>query len=513
MTPSGELFKLIKSMSQAEKTYFKKYSRMHTVGKENTYLLLFDAIVKQDEYDEKKLLLQLEKHDFVKHFAVVKKYLYERILDALESYHRDANVHTQVRRAITRAEILHRRGLYGQSVKLVEKTRRIAKEFDLHHALLEIYSTLDLILYTEKNEARNLQQLYGKTTESFASIRENMRTHNLFTRMVDCYYNYSQTRNEKYRSTAEKLVRSKLFKDASNSQTFMGKLRFYETNFSYSYMKSDLDQSYRFESLIVSLFDSSPVHLRNNVKKYISAINNLIVISGEQNRMRDVHIHLKQLDAAAHYAKSHSQKAMLFYYRTVNSLHYFCLTGNTAELRKNLASSTAEIHLYENEFNEPEKIDILIHFAISCYYCSDLKKCQSHLNKLRNEFDLSRNPEAQSFFYIFYLIVHYDAGNREILFSAMQSYYRFLQKKEKVSRLEKAIILMLRRQSKIDSPEKIREQFMQFRDLLLTIEQSYLDKYIFKYVDFISWLESKIENKPFADIVKKKMSHAGKQNN
>ena len=53
-TPSHDLFLLISSMSKTEKRYFKKFSELH--GKEdNQYLLLFDAIAKQKEFDEDAL--------------------------------------------------------------------------------------------------------------------------------------------------------------------------------------------------------------------------------------------------------------------------------------------------------------------------------------------------------------------------------------------------------------------------------------------------------------------------
>jgi hypothetical protein len=394
--------------------------------------------------------------------------------------------------------------LYEQSTKLVEKTKRIAKEFGLDHALLEIYSTLDIILYSEKNNTENLQELYQKTTESFSSIKENMFTHNLSARMADCYENYAQTRHEKYLKEGQRIINSRPFKEAARSKSYMGKLRYNEILFVYYYMKDDLATAYDHEIKMVQLLDSNSAYLKNNVKKYTATVNNLFVLSMEQGNIKAAHTHLLQLNKAFSHAKTHSQKAMFHYFYSVDQLHYLCRTGNIQELKKSLPECIPRFNFYENEFRNSEKIDSLVHLAVSFYHIGDLKKCISYLNKLRNKFNLSDNPEAQSFFHLFYLIVHYDAGNREILFSAMQSYYRFLHKKKKVSALENAIILQLRKQPKIDSEEVIKEQFRQFKNILIATEQSYLDKYIFKYVDFTSWLESKIENKPFAEIVREK---------
>lgn len=506
MTPSGELFELIRSMSQAEKTYFKKYSRLHTVGTQNSYLVLFDAINRQTEYDEKKLRSQLSRHGFVRHFAVVKNYLYSRILDSLESYHRDVNINTQVRRAITRAEVLHRKGLYRQSEKLAEKTKHIAEQNDLHHALVEIYSTLDIILYSEKNDSKSLYGLYEKASDSLLAVRENMLTHNLSTQMVNCYFNYSQTRNELYLKEAEQITHSKLFKEAARAQTFMGKLRFNEINFTYRYMKNDLPAAHRYEEKIIALFDSNPGYLKNNTKKYIAALNNLFVISTEQGKISASCGHLLKLKAAAPLAKTHSQKAMHFQHYTINRMHYLCQTGQTEELNNELPDMISEMGLYESELTDLEKIDLLMHYAISYFTTGDLKKCISYLNKLRNEHDLSHNPEAQSFFYLFYLIVHYDAGNREIVASALQTFYRFLKQKKEISLLERTILTLLKKLSKTYSEKEITEEYKGFARTLARMEKNYLDKYIFKYFDLAAWLESKAEKRPFAEIMKRKFA-------
>jgi hypothetical protein len=46
------LHKLIHSLTPNEKAYFKKFAYKSKDDKENPYLILFDAILKQDEYDE-----------------------------------------------------------------------------------------------------------------------------------------------------------------------------------------------------------------------------------------------------------------------------------------------------------------------------------------------------------------------------------------------------------------------------------------------------------------------------
>ncbi len=44
MTPSGDLFDLVKSMNQAEKRHFKLWASRQVTGKKNRYALLFEYL-------------------------------------------------------------------------------------------------------------------------------------------------------------------------------------------------------------------------------------------------------------------------------------------------------------------------------------------------------------------------------------------------------------------------------------------------------------------------------------
>ena len=70
------LFDLVKSMTMSEKRYFKINSLKHVIGDSNDYIQLFDAIEKQDVYNEKLLL----KYPFVKNLSQEKNYLYRLYL-------------------------------------------------------------------------------------------------------------------------------------------------------------------------------------------------------------------------------------------------------------------------------------------------------------------------------------------------------------------------------------------------------------------------------------------------
>ena len=60
-TPSTELFDLVRSLTKQEKRYYKMYTTL-SGGKTNKYLMLFDAIDAQKEYDEEVITMLITCH-------------------------------------------------------------------------------------------------------------------------------------------------------------------------------------------------------------------------------------------------------------------------------------------------------------------------------------------------------------------------------------------------------------------------------------------------------------------
>ena len=63
------LHELIKALTKSEKRYFKLMSSRHTSGLENNYVILFDFIEKQNEYDENQIFKFFKGEAFLNKFS------------------------------------------------------------------------------------------------------------------------------------------------------------------------------------------------------------------------------------------------------------------------------------------------------------------------------------------------------------------------------------------------------------------------------------------------------------
>src|SRR5436190_8087617 len=101
--------RVIRSMTRAEKRYFKLYTGRHVLEGQSNQQLLFDAIAAMDDYDESALLARFRHEAFTNRFAITKRRLYETILRSLGAFHAESSVDSRLSRLLHQVEILYKR--------------------------------------------------------------------------------------------------------------------------------------------------------------------------------------------------------------------------------------------------------------------------------------------------------------------------------------------------------------------------------------------------------------------
>jgi len=138
-TTSDLVFRFIKSLTSAEKRYFKLFAGRHVIGNKNEYLKLFEAFDKQEVYNEtlvKKSFRQLKARNS---FAIAKNRLYESILKSLDAFHSESSVDVQLRSQLHYTEILFKKSLYDECRKMLLKARKLATKYEKHTVIYDTY--------------------------------------------------------------------------------------------------------------------------------------------------------------------------------------------------------------------------------------------------------------------------------------------------------------------------------------------------------------------------------------
>lgn len=148
---------------------------------------------------------------------------------------------------------------------------------------------------------------------------------------------------------------------------------------------------------------------------------------------------------------------------------------------------------------------MIFYYKIACLYFGDgnNKKCIEFLKKIINNKSLEMREDLMCFARILNLVAHYEAGLDYHLDSLVKSTYRFLIKMNDLHEVQKEMIKFLRNLPDV-SPLNIKDEFRELHGKLKKYEDHPFERRAFLYLDIISWLESKIENRPVKEIIKEK---------
>ena len=139
-----QLFNLIRSLSKAEKRTFKLYTKRLNKDSDPKFIQLFDILDKQKTYQEDLIYKRFHQLSKVQ-LSNLKRHLYTQILISLRLIHINKNIDIQIREQIDFARILYGKGLYLQSLKLLDRIKTIAETSHQDFLLIEIFEFQKLI--------------------------------------------------------------------------------------------------------------------------------------------------------------------------------------------------------------------------------------------------------------------------------------------------------------------------------------------------------------------------------
>ena len=125
------------------------------------------------------------------------------------------------------------------------------------------------------------------------------------------------------------------------------------------------------------------------------------------------------------------------------------------------------------------------------------------VNKILND-NSDYRQDYKIFAKIMNLIIHYELGNIDLLEYNTKSVLRYILKKDKLYKYEYALINFIKKIIMLTGSDDLDFEYRKLKKELDKIAEDDYEKKAFEYFDITSWLESKQDNKPFSEIVRKK---------
>ena len=508
MIASEELHKLIKSLSQSEKRFFKIYASRHVIGEVNNYVYLFDAITNQKHYDEKEIKRKFEGEPFMNRFAAVKNYLHHLILKSMRNFHSGSTIDIELKEMLIDIDFLYQKGLYKQCQKLHSKAEKLAIETDKKTRLLEILEWKAKILQITNKDSEQEhfhKNVFLEESHILNTIKLSLE---LKSEVLDVF---AMIRKKGFaRSTKDLELINEVVKKYS-------KLNYQKLNFNDKYYLNYINtvyftssgknqKSYFYTKRNIDLLESIPAKLRDEeFEKYIVSLNNLVVNLININKVTEIKPYLEKIRSLA----THNIRENIILWATSYKLvlGVTIKSGDYDEAERIVEEVSTGMAFYSDKIPATDIVLLKFNMAIVYFVCNNYSKAIRALNEIINENELSLRSDIQSFARIIRLIVFWEKGEQEMLPYATLSAYRFLYKRKKLYKFESIVLRFIK--EKVPNINTSGKQKMAFIELQKELEKQLkdpLEKKALDYFDFITWIESKISKKDFKQLAKEKMA-------
>jgi tetratricopeptide (TPR) repeat protein len=498
-TPSNKLFHLIKSLSGAEKRYFKVYvSSKDPLN--NKYIRLFDAIDRQPVFDEEELIKAVYGSEKVesRKYSELKAYLYELVVRSLQSYDEKSSTDYRLKNLLLGVRTLFRRALYEDSKEMLSKAKKLATSLEDFNTLVEVLNWEKRIAYAQTDIDfldRELERITKEEQDCLEEMQVISTYRNIFFKIL-VSLRKDMSRKEQQSQDLKTLMEHPLMKSETLIKSKTAKVLFYRAYSLYHLFLSDFSSFYGMSKNLIQLMESNKLTLNEDVSDYISALNNHVISCGRVGRINELKETLEKLKKVTPITSDDALKIHRQYY-----LGKFRLCINSGAFEEGLEA--LKLHLNEVEkFDQKQFIKNNFYLQYFCIYFGS-GNFQSALDSLNEWLKLSGSVERkdlQSLARILNLIIHYELGNTILLESLIRSTYRYLTKDNRLSEFERKIINFIREAGKPHSKKEMRKVLETLKN-----DFEYLSKSpsygIFGLFDLMSWFESKISGRPFAEVV------------
>ena len=472
MVKKGNLFLLIKSLSKSEKRYFRIYAGMN--GSVTNYLVLFDAIDKQEQYDEEKIRKKLKGKKFLSQLHVTKIYLTELILKALKNYYSESSVHSKLLNLLKDIELLFEKELYDLCHHKIVKAEGLARKYEKLSLLTEIFfwkRKLALAVSAKKNEVNSV--LISEDT-----VIEQMKTLNTW---------WERTIN------IDKLLKDDIFLNQSSttinhkSNVLQSQVLHYHILYGLNFIKGEIIKADQNISELIRLLERFPHRIQEDPHSYVTAIGNKIGLYLRKRKWKAIPALIKKMrDVPSKYKlKSESRFTVRLWLRLFNiELEMY---RDSRQLDKGITLMT-EVQQFIDKRPKSIPRDYLLllyyQFANIFFLKKDYTKSLRWLNEIINaNFGDTRN-DIQCYARILNLMVHFELKNIIVLRYALDSCRRFLKKKRFNIYSQKELLSLFSKLSHANA-EEYPAIFKKARNEIYPATNSQTQDYI----DIKGWLE------------------------
>lgn len=495
MKATDDLHRLLHSLTQAEKRYVKIFASRHLIGEQNNYMLLFDAVLDQDEYNEEKLKSKLK----TRHLSSEKNYLFRFVLKSMRTFHAEKNVDKQLKESLLDIRFLIDKRIYDVAVKELEKAKKLAYEFDKFLVVIEILA-LERAIITERETKEVRTKINEINDEAKLILEKLIKWQNglILQNAILLYHRNSGTPTKATFEELTKLIEEPFFTDGPVEESF-------ELSYCYLFAKSSFYQQIKdditarkYHLELLHLWEKFPHYVHEDSLRYKKMLSNYLSICMRIGLLEEFPRILNKIrsipcDSAEEEAE---QFQNVFFYEFM----YFMNTGQFDEAEALIPETEKGMKKYKTKINKARELTFYINISTLLFIKSNYKYSYEWLNKIIQDGKSDSRQDIQHYAKIFQMILFYELGKYDLLEYSLRSVQRHIKQSEIKLGYEELLLQTLKKLIDLQDSER-GPIFKKFYDAIDAIKKAN-DVFVTGLDETHLWASHHVHKRPMTQILK-----------
>lgn len=511
MAKGDRLHRLVQSLELNEKRYFKLQASLQK--KESNLAKLFDYYVDAKEFKEEDLRKRFEGQKFLDQLAVTQNHLYDSILRAMRLYHLKRSLEFRLQGMLQDVQFLYEKGLVEQSGVMLRKVRKAALKNDSFLIILQVLDWESKLLsegfYVGKDES-DIDLISEEYYEILGALQNEREYIDLQSKIFNNYYKIGIERKNSDYKTNDQIVNQFALKDPNRALTFRSKCCYLNIHAQYNKINGNWEEAFEYRKQLLNLVEEEfgTGFNRDIVKRYFVALNNLIPICTRLRKWDMVDELITKMESIEERSlKTHFSdelKSRILLQSSIAKLAMYARLGKVDEglaLVDELTDRRDELSLYHRRY-------VLLHLYFNIAYflltAGKYSPAVRWLNLVLNDTDIKTAEDLHSSTRILTMLLQFELGRSELLEYLARSTYRFLNKLEGLYQFEEVMLAFMKKFSRNHQLRNDKSVFSKLKTDLENVEYEPSERNALSTLDLISWVNSKIEERPLHEILKAK---------
>ena len=410
MSNHPQLESLIQSMSGAEKRYFKMNAPTNRKKGTGQFMKLYDAMVNGRELNKKA----------GENRAATVGYLYNSILQCLDTFHEKNSVEFKLDRMIRSGVLLFNRGLYKQSMKMLMKAESAAIDQEDYARLQIIYPHLKSLLGIKTDygsQTIQISQVLDRTLKASEELHLQARLRFI---QIKFQQSVAETANitEELVEELNTLVNSTAMNEVGEESSFFSKVTASQIWSQYYMLTNDNEAGLIHGKKVFDLCYSGGELMRDHGKLLVASAHNYMMRCMRARRFDEMLRVLGQLDERS-FKDLRVEVVKLETYFS-NLLSYYIVSKRFDDDQV-LTKADVAVTDSGEKMNQNFLMFIFTLCSIFALYKGELRSAVTWINRFLNHENRHSFAKNLSVAFDFRLLIYYEQGKMDLLETLLKS--------------------------------------------------------------------------------------------